>query len=289
MKLSKILGISEMSAGFIILSVSTSLPELMVSTISAASGNGGLGIGNILGANIADVTLVLGLALLISRRRRMIFNERVFENMIQFLFVSSLIPLFILQTGQVNFLFGIILIILFVFFTIKMPKRVVGSEKIGKPNDEHKFLLFVKFALAVTGVVLASRLIVDHGVLIANSLGVPLSVIGATIVSIGTTLPELTTTVQAFRKKLFDVGLGNVIGSCITNLTLVLGLSSLFQPTAVNVVSFTSLILFAILATMITWYFISTGRRLDRREAGLLLGLYAIFILQELGFSIFVL
>lgn len=289
MKLSDLFGISGLTAGFIILSVATSLPELVVSSISSFEGRGGLGIGNILGANIADVTLVLGLAVIISKKRGIIFNKTVFERLIQFLFISSLIPLFILQTGSVTFVLGLILVLLFIFFSLKTSKKISGHEEMTFMYKRDMVTVFVKFLIAVTAVVLSARLIVDNAVLIAASLGVPLSVIGATIISIGTTLPELTTTIQAFRKRLFDVGLGNVIGSCITNLTLVLGISSLFNPSPVNIVSFTSLIVFALFATIITWFFISTERKIDKREALMLIGVYAIFILQELGFSLFVL
>jgi cation:H+ antiporter len=286
-KIANMLGISGLSAGLVILSISTSLPELMVSIYSSVTGSGGIGIGNVLGANIADVTLVLGMSILISRRKFISFKKSSFENLIRFLFVSSVIPLFILQTGRVSIMLGIILLILFILFNAKVPKKVEGSQKVISFKEKGKFFLVFKFLIAMTIMLVASRLVVDNSVIIAESLGIPLSVIGATIVSIGTTLPELTTTIQAFRKKLYDIGLGNAIGSCITNLTLVLGMSSLLNPSEVNIVSTTTLIIFAIISTILTWYFVSTEKRLSRKEAVLLIIFYLIFIAQELGFSIF--
>src|SRR3989339_386955 len=183
MKLSDLFGISGLTAGFIILSVATSLPELIVSSISAFEGNGSLGVGNILGANITNVTLVLGLSVIISKKRGIIFNKTVFERLIQFLFISSLIPLFILQTGGVTFILGLILVLLFIFFSVKTSKKIEGHEEMTFMYKKDKIIVLVKFLVAITFVVLSARFIVDNAVLIAKSLGVPLSVIGATIVS----------------------------------------------------------------------------------------------------------
>ncbi len=288
MKLSKIFGISQMSAGFIILSLATSLPELMVSINSAMINEGSLAIGNILGSNIANITIILGLAVIISRKRKLIFKKSIFEKLISFLFVSSLIPLFILQSGKVSMILGLILIIMFIFFSIKTPTRIKGIEEISVMYKKDKIIVITKFLIAITLVIFFSHTLVDSGVALAKLFNLPPSVIGATIIGLGTSLPELTTTIQAFKKKLYNVGLGNVIGSCITNLTLVLGVTSLINHVQLNIVSFTSLILFAIMSSMITWYFVSTGRRLDKREAMLLIGLYLLFVLQELGFSLFV-
>lgn len=288
MKLSKVFGISEMSAGFILLSLSTSLPELVVAFNAALINQGNLAIGNVLGSNVANLTMILGLAVIISRRKKILFKRTVYDNLIEFLFISSFIPLFILQTGHVSLLLGLILVSLFVFFSVKTPTKVSRVEDITVMYKRDKIIVFIKFLAVISLVIVSSRLLVDSSVTIAESLSIPASVIGATMIALGTSLPELMTTVQAFRKRLFDVGLGSIIGSCITNLTLVLGLTSIFNHVALNIISFTSLILFSILSSMVTWYFISTGRRLDRRESLVLIGIYLIFVLQQLGFSIFI-
>jgi len=289
MKLSKVFGLSDMTAGFIILSLSTSLPELLVSINAAFIGQGSLAIGNVLGSNVANITVILGLAVIFSRKRKLIFKRRVFDSLTEFLFVSSLIPLFILQTGKVSILLGFVLISLFVFFAVKTPTKISNVEDITVMYKRDKLVVGVKFVISIIFVIISSNFVVSSGVGIANNLGIPPSIIGATFIALGTSLPELSTTVQAFRKKLFDVGLGNVLGSCITNLTLILGVTSFLNNVTINIVSFTSLILFAIMASMVTWYFISTGRKLDKREALILVSLYLVFILQQLGFSIFIL
>lgn len=289
LKISKLLGISELSAGFIILSLATSMPDFFVSVISAIEGNGSLGVGNVLGANITKLTLVLGLAVIVTRKRGVKFSKNVFNNLINFLFIASIIPLFILQTGGLSLVLGLILLVLFVFFAVKIPKPKDNVSELHTAFKKDKIILFIKFLIAISLVILSSNLIVDNGVNIAIQLNLPVSVIGATLIGFGTSLPELVTSIRAFRKGLFDIGLGNIIGSCIINLTLVLGTSSIIAYSSINIVSFTSLILFALLATIITWFFISTERRIDKKEALMLVGIYTIFILQELGFSLFVL
>ncbi len=288
LKISKLFKLSGMAAGFIIMSVSTSLPEVVVSIISALKGESQIAVGNVLGSNIANMTIILGLAVLISRKRNLKFRKSVFDNLIRFLFISSIIPLFIFQSGGVTYLLGIILLILFVFFSVKTPTKVSVKE-ITTMRKRDKTVIILKFIAAISLVVISSDFLVDSAAKLAINLGIPSSVIGATIIALGTSLPELATSTQAFRKRLYDIGLGDVIGSCITNLTLVLGTTSLINPIKLNLISFTSLILFAIMSSMITWYFVSTGRRIDRGEAILLIAIYLLFILQELGFSVFVL
>jgi len=282
-KISKILGIHGLSAGFIILSVSTTLPELFVSVNSSLLGESGLSLGNVLGSNIANVTIILGLAFFLSKRRFIQFNKRVFNELLNFLFVASFVPLFILQTGNLSFFMGIILVVFFIFFSLKTPKKVEGIQELETITTREKSITYIKFAISIFVVLVSSNVLVNNSVTIATLLGIPNSIIGATIIAFGTSLPELSTVTQAFRKRLYDVGMGNIIGSCITNITLILGLSSILSSNPINVFSFSTLILFTILSMMITWYFISTERKIDRKEAAILIGIYGVFLLQELG------
>ncbi|MFA5332960.1 MAG: sodium:calcium antiporter [Candidatus Nanoarchaeia archaeon] len=286
-KISKYLGITGLSAGFIILSVSTSLPELFVSIHSSLVKEIGLSLGNVLGSNIANVTIILGLAFFLSGRRFIKFNRRVFQGLLSFLFVASIIPLFILQTGNLSSIMGVILLILFIFFAVKTPKKIEGIQEMEKAKKSETTITVIKFIVSLIIVLFSSKLLVDNSIIIAELLGIPNSIIGATIIGFGTSLPELSTTIQAFRKKLYDVGIGNIIGSCITNLTLILGVSSLLSTVPINILSFSTLIFFTILSMIITWYFVSTDRKIDRKEAAILIIIYLIFLLQELGIIAF--
>jgi len=286
-KIAEIFGLSEMAAGFVLLSVSTSLPELLVSTIASLIGEGGLSFGNVLGSNIANLTIIMGLAVILSRTRVPI-NEESHRELVQFLFLASIIPLFVVQRGSLSLALGIVLLILFAYFSFIVSKKASGTTIFKSANNKDKLLLWIKFLVSLALLIVISKYTVDSSVNIAEFFEIPPSVIGATIVGFGTSLPELATTIQAFRKGLYDMALGNLIGSCITNLTLILGVSSLASFSTVNVVAAGSFMFFVLLSTMTMWYVVSAKKSFGRRTALILVTIYTLFILQELGFSIII-
>jgi len=117
--------------------------------------------------------------------------------------------------------------------------------------------------------------------------GLPPSIIGATIVGLGTSLPELATTVHALKEKMFGMALGNLLGSCITNITLVLGVSSLISFSTVNVLAVESIMFYVLISSLSVWYMIGTSERISRRGAAFLCLVYVVFVLQQVGVSIF--
>jgi len=284
--LSKFLGLSEMAAGFILLSVTTSLPELSVSTIAASMGEGGLSVGNVLGSNVANLTIIIGLAILLSKTAISIKAES-HKELVQFLFISSVIPLFIVQRGSLGPVLGIVLLILFIYFGVTVSRKTGKNEP--EPIIEKKVtgMTWLKFAISIALIILFSKLIVDSSVEIAESIGLPPSIIGATIVGLGTSLPELATTAQALKGKLFGMALGNLLGSCITNITLILGVSSLISFSAVNVLAVESIMFYVLISSLSVWYMIGTSERISRRGALFLCLVYIVFILQQVGVSVF--
>jgi len=284
--LSKFLGLSEMAAGFILLSVTTSLPELSVSTIAASMGEGGLSVGNVLGSNVANLTIIIGLAILLSKTAISIKAES-HKELVQFLFISSVIPLFIVQRGSLGPVLGIVLLILFIYFGVTVSRKTGKNEP--EPIIEKKVtgMIWLKFAISIALIILFSKLIVDSSVEIAESIGLPPSIIGATIVGLGTSLPELATTAQALKGKLFGMALGNLLGSCITNITLILGVSSLISFSAVNVLAVESIMFYVLISSLSVWYMIGTSERISRRGALFLCLVYIVFILQQVGVSVF--
>lgn len=287
-KLSSYFGLSEMSAGFILLSVATSLPELFVSALASLTNQGGLSVGNVLGSNIANLTIILGLAILISRTKITIDSNSEKE-LVQFLFLSSLIPLFILQRGSIGPVLGIVLLILFVYFSINISKKAGKISSLGFYRKKEINFIIIKFLIAIGLILFLSKIVVDNGVGIAQSLGLPPSVIGATIIAFGTSLPELATTIQALKKRLFGMALGNIFGSCITNLTLVLGFASILSFSQVSVVAAGSMLFFTLITTLTIWYLISTKKYIGRKISLFIILIYVLFVLQQIGFSIFIL
>jgi cation:H+ antiporter len=283
--LSEAFGLSEMAAGFILLSVTTSLPELSVSVVSAVAGEGGLAVGNVLGSNVANLTIIIGLAVFLSRTAVLIRGESQKE-LVQFLFLSSIIPLFIVQRGSLGPVLGIVLLILFIYFGVAVSRKTAKAEPTEPIERRNLMATGAKFFVSVLLIILFSKLVVDSAVDIAGSTNWPPSIVGATIVGLGTSLPELATTIQALRKKLFSMALGNLLGSCVTNITLILGVSSIISFSPVNIIAVESIMFFVLLSSLSVWYMIGVTERISRKGALFLCIIYAAFILQQLGISV---
>jgi len=286
--ISQAFGLSEMAAGFILLSVTTSMPELSVSIVASLAGEGGLSVGNILGSNIANLTAILGFAILLSRKEIIIKGQSQKE-LVQFLFISSVIPLFIVQRGSLGMMLGIILLILFGYFSVTISSKSATATLDETPKHEGNIVVVcIKFFVGVLLIIILSKFAVESSVDIADFIGLPASIIGATIIGLGTSLPELATTIQALKQRLYNLALGNLLGSCITNITLVLGVSSLLSFSEVNVVAVQSMMFYVLLSSLSVWYMVGASERITKRGAILLCLIYGIFILQQVGISIFV-
>jgi cation:H+ antiporter len=288
--ISKALELSEMAAGFILLSIATSLPELSVSVVASLAGEGGLSVGNILGSNIANLTIILGLAILLSRKEVRIKGQSQKE-LVQFLFLSSIIPLFIVQRGSLGPVLGIVLLILFAYFSVTVSRKTKSTNFTGtspKQEDGNLAIVGIKFLVGVALIIMLSKFAVDSSIDIAGFIGLPTSIIGATIIGFGTSLPELATTVQALKKGFVSLALGNLLGSCITNITLILGFSSLLSFSEVNVVAVQSIMFYVLLSSLSVWYMVGASERLTKKGALFLCMVYGAFILQQVGVSVFI-
>jgi cation:H+ antiporter len=265
----------------------TSLPELSICTYAAVIDEGALSIGNIFGSNITILTLVIGLAIILSKTPILI-KRRSNKELIQLLFFSSIIPLFIFQRGGLGPILGVVLLMFFIRFALIMSRKPVEIRPIEVVKKKDKAVILFKFIICVGLIVLLSRLVVNSSLDIANFLDLPTSIMGATIISLGTTLPELATTTQALKKKMYDMALGNLLGSCITSITLILGISSLISFSKVNVLAVENIMFYLLLSTLGVWYMISTSNRISRKEALILCAIYILFIFQQVGVSIFI-
>ncbi len=289
--ISRALGLSEMAAGFILLSVTTSLPELSVSIVASLAGEGGLSAGNVLGSNIANLTIILGLAILLSRKEIALKGQSQKE-LVQFLFISSIIPLFIVQRGSLGAVLGVVLLILFIYFSVTVSRKTETTTSNEPPKQkkekENIAIVGVKFLVGATLIIVLSKFAVDSSVDIAGFIGLPTSIIGATIIGLGTSLPELATTIQALKQGLVNMALGNLLGSCITNITLILGVSSLLSFSPVNVVAVQSIMFYVLLSSLSVWYMVGASERLTKKGAIFLCLIYGAFILQQVGVSVFI-
>jgi len=238
-KVSDIAGLGKTTVGFSLLAFSTSLPELSVAFTSAFTGEARVSVGNVIGSNIVNISLIVGLAALIMGRRHPhkinvipSFAREELKSVYFGLFISSIIPLSLLFIVQASWIIGLILIVVFVVYTYKLSKIRIPSENRNNVPEGEKMKLkrYVLFTLAgIFGVIISASFLVESAVAIAEFAGVPRILIGATIIAFGTSLPELTLDLRSFLKGHPALAFGDIVGSSFVNTTLILGIT-LFVP-----------------------------------------------------------
>lgn len=231
--------IPEIIIGLTIVSIGTSMPELFVSTTSALEGLSDMSIGNVVGSNLCNLLLILGLSTII-KPVKFQKETRLFE--IPMCLVFTVIFIILCNTGEtINKAEAILLILLFLLFityTIFMAKKQSNQEKEEEVKTEKKLLPILKdillIVLGIIGLKVGGDLAVDNAVNIANYFGVSEKIIGLTILAVGTSLPELVTSVTAAIKGNSDIAIGNIIGSNIFNMLLIIGVSAFIHPISYN-------------------------------------------------------
>lgn len=284
-RLARMSGLGELSIGFVLVSAVTSLPELSIGITSALSSNIGLTIGNVMGANVANVLLIAGVCAFFYPGA---VRPSVFGKLSIILFLTALIPLILFQMGSASRLGGIALLLSFLafsFYSIKKPGMlkklgfVVTENSIDGLRTKAKKLMqsMVWLGVGIAGVVVSSQFVVGSAVVLAGFLNIAKSVLGATIISLGTTLPELSVSLTAYLKGKRELALGNMVGSAMTNLTLILGTALSLSAFSVNFNVFSELILFTVLASIFLALLIENGR-LGRGQGAALLVAYGLFL-----------
>ena len=286
--IAKKLHISEIIIGLTIVSIGTSMPELFVSTTSALDGYSDISIGNIIGSNICNLLFILGLSALI---RPVKFQKQTkwIENPISIIF--TLFFLFICNTNKnITRFEGIILICLFILFllyTILITKKNQQKVLIKLSDEKLKNISIIKNSLLmISGVIIlkfGGELVVEHAKKIAISLNISEKVIGLTIVAIGTSLPELATSVTAAIRGDSDIAIGNIVGSNIFNILLIIGVSAFINPISYNITYNSQvIILFVGMIMMTVFPFLKPKNTLSRIEGFACISLYIFYLLTLL-------
>lgn len=285
-KLAKKFGISPLIIGLTIVAFGTSFSELAVSTLASFFGSPGISIGNVIGSNILNIALILGITALIyplSVKSSTIKRETPFM-ILAGIFMIILSLNFLDFTGDqfvIGRIDGLILILLFVGFifylfrTAKKQRR--RKKKPGKKVKENTLRLIAVIVLGFAGILLGAQMLIYSSVGIAAYFGISETIIGLTIVAIGTSLPELATNIAAALKKEADIAVGNIVGSNISNTLLVLGAAALINPipVAMGMIMLdmaAMMILFILLMVLIT-----TGQKLEKKEGIVLLTFYLVY------------
>ena len=274
--LAKKLNISPFLIGVTVVSFGTSAPELIVSLKAAFNGSSGIAIGNVIGSNVANLALVLGITVLI---RPVVIDSKKLQFAWFSMLVASLMFFGFSLDGILDRLDGFFLItglILFLILSIRMRDDSFADEELEKTLKTN--LIPVYFILGATGLYYGSELLVDNAITIAKSFGISEFIIGVSVVALGTSLPELVTSVIAILKGQSSISVGNLIGSNVFNIFAVLGITSAVNPLEAD--SFLIAIDLPIMlgVTLLTGVFLLISKQLGRIEGLLLITIYILYI-----------
>ena len=283
--------IPEMLIGLTIVALGTSAPELIITISSATSGANDLILGNAIGSNLCNLLLILGLMCVI---RPVEIDKEAVKVHIPMVFISAVIilclSLGIFSTPNViDRRDGIILTIMFVlYFSYPIFAEIKDIKKAYKENLKSDKFKDIKISLSILFIILGIVLlkyggdfVVDYAINIAMELNVPESVIGLTIIAIGTAMPELVTSIVAVIKKDTDLAVGNLVGSCVLNLFLILGVGAIITPFNFSQ-DFNNNLIYLIISTFVIWCFNFIGKKhvLTREKGVILLLMFGFYIVR---------
>lgn len=277
------LKVSPMLIGLTIVAFGTAAPEIVISTSSAIGGHSGLAMGNLIGSNIFNLIFILGLCSLIKP-----FNIEIKRFYKEFLFsiLAVILVLAMLLTSEdyIPTLFSASLLIVFaiyMFLIIKQSSKTEASEEEFK--DKPLYLSIILVLVGLLAIIFGSELVVNSAVFKAETFGVTDRVIGLTVIAAGTSLPELSISVLAFKKGRGDLAIGNIIGSNVFNILFIMGLTGSIAPLEVNPdLILDSLVL--LIGSIITFVFLYTGKKLVRFEGAFLVAIYISYMLYTVFF-----
>ena len=277
------LGLTPLVVGLTVVAMGTSMPEVMVSVKSSLAGRGDLAIGNVVGSNMFNIGVILGLTALLSPMK---VQFQLIKIDLPIMVVVSLGMVALLWDGAVGRLAGAVLfggLIIYIAGNIWLARRTATKEveaeyAEGVPARSGSLLMDGLFILGGLGIlVLGARLLTDNSVALARSFGVSEAVIGLTIVAAGTSVPELAASIVAAMKKEPDIALGNVIGSNIFNMLGILGIASMVAPiTAPDIRHFDLWMMVAFAAALVPMLW--TGLRVSRAEGATLFAAYCGYV-----------
>ncbi|QYZ79120.1 calcium/sodium antiporter [Methanofollis formosanus] len=273
-------GVSAATIGFTVIAFGTSLPEFVVSVNAIIANDSGIALGNVLGSNIANIALVLALCAIINPK---IVGSRATAGMMLretgLMLAATVVFLLLAMRGVFDVWAGAAMLVAFVVI-LALLWRGGGAQ-----NDEGEVRSHGRRDIALTigglvAVAIGAQLVVDTSVAIATSLGVPTFIIGLSMVAIGTSLPELATSLVAILRNEGGISVGNILGSNIFNLLFVMGVGALISPVLIG--NFTDVLVTAAFSAAVIPLFL-LGDRLTRVWAAGLLGAYVLYIAATFG------
>jgi cation:H+ antiporter len=278
--LARRLGMSPLLIGLTIVALGTSAPEIGISVMAALNGQGDLAVGNVVGSNIFNVLVILGISALVTP---LIVSRQLIRFEIPVVIVASLLVLWMGQDGALGPIEGVILLsglCVYLLVTIRSARKAPAGEPISTPPASGNPIMDVSLVIVgVLTLMFGSKYLVDGASELARSFGLSELIIGLTIVAGGTSVPEVATSVLAVIRGERDLAVGNAIGSCLFNLLAVLGIASIVSPEPIGIpaaalaVDLPIMVATAIICLPLAF----THGRIDRWEGALLTGYYVAY------------
>jgi len=290
--LAKHFGISNIVIGLTVVAFGTSMPELVVNLISSLSGANGISIGNIVGSNIANILLILGVAAMIRTikvHKNTVWNEIPFSLFATFILLILANGHFFNEAGRgvITRSDGLILLsffVIFLYYTFSLTKKT-KEKVVAFSNENNLAKSIIIIILGIFALFLGGKWVVESAVTLAQMFKVSETLIGITVVAFGTSLPELVTSVVASIKKNSDIAVGNVVGSNIFNILWILGLSSVISPITVDNSSNTDFYML-IITSILLFGFLFVGNP-NKHTKTITKWQGAIFVTLYLGYILF--
>ena len=284
--LSKFFRLSAFVTGVVIAGTLAVLPELSIGVLSAIEGSSSFGLGLIFGANVADLTLVIGVVVLVAGKQAI--TPGMLKNL-KISFVAVLLPVFLLLDGEISFIDGIILVGAFVVYVIWLlitgrgTREVAERMRLSKQVVRLGITVFL-LAIGITVLFIGSELVTQSAQELSSVLGLPLFLIGL-VVAVGTCLPEMAFAIRASEKE-GSIGIGNILGNVLADSMLTIGIIAIIHPIKMpNIASPIAAGVFVALSAIFV-YFRSRDGDIGKKDAGLLIGVYAIFVLIQYLFEV---
>lgn len=288
------LNIPELVIGLTVVAMGTSMPEFSVSLVSALKGTPDLAVGNVVGSNIFNTLLIVGMSALVCP---MVISKNTVQKDVPFALVGSVVMMMMCFDSKISRLNAAVLFVMFVIFMVMTVQGAIAQKKLAQGGEQtvvidtaegevkkkpmSNVMAAIWIVIGLVCLIGGSNLFVEGATQVATQLGVSQAVIGLTIVAGGTSLPELATSVVSARKGNSGIAIGNVIGSNVFNILAIVGVTGLIQPMAIQGITMTD---FYVMVTsmILLWFFSFTKYSLQRWEGAVLVLVYIGYMINLL-------
>ncbi len=274
-RLAKLFGVSDFIIGVTVVALGTSLPELASDTYASYIYKGDIVIGDIIGSNITNIALVLGIICII--KPLVVKHTEIYSGWVH-LFILTAASFILLLGNGLGRIGGLLFVLAYIAYLRKVVKeyQTVGVEPVPRNSV---FKSIIELAIGLTGVLIGAHLLVGTIISFAQTFGVPEYTISLVLMAVGTSLPELSTAIVAARKGYSTLALGNIIGSNVANILWVLGMSAIVRPIHINSLQILPAIVIMLLLSVILIRFKKSQYTIDRKEGMFFVAAYVVFVL----------